>query len=522
MRFVACETCPTPQSENFQELRVGRNAVQPVFCESRQPQMDDQFLLPCLGWKEHTIEMVDQEVQMPTEPKEIKDVKPTDLAVKITDLDDVMLKKDQAQNALSDDEHAPQTSTLPVKVEYTTKRMRNLSKDQPKSFALRIVKSPIFEALSGFAIMLNTIQLSLELQFKGMETGYMVGADGFSKPAHAEWPGAQYVLQASEKIFLVIFSLELFLRMVALRKDSLLAPWMWIDSFLLVLSCVARLGWTLVDPSMFRLIRILRMLRVLRIVRMVSAFDPLFMIIRSMQHCMGSLVWSFVVILVIQIAVGTMLSQCLALYIMDESQDLQDRLKVFNYFGTFSRSMLTMFEISLANWIPCCRLLTRAVSEWFSLFFIIYRCMWCFGTVNVLTAIFIASTNKAVAGDDECVLRRQEKEQGVLEGKLKDLFEEFDLDGGGTVAKAEIAQLKHDPLIKQWANSLEIQVGEIEEMFDLLDATGNGEVPLKEFMDRVQKLRVGASKLDSLRVQATMKLVLQKVEELKGTTIRMI
>ena len=50
-------------------------------------------------------------------------------------------------------------------------------------------------------------------------------------------------------------------------------------------------------------------------------------------------------------------------------EDLKDKFElVYTYFGTFSRSLLTMFEITLANWPPVCRALTENVTEpWFGL-----------------------------------------------------------------------------------------------------------------------------------------------------------
>ena len=46
---------------------------------------------------------------------------------------------------------------------------------------------------------------------------------------------------------------------------------------------------------------------------------------------------------------------------------------VFRYYGTFSRTFLTMFEILFANWGPPCRVLVENFSEWFSVFFLTYR-----------------------------------------------------------------------------------------------------------------------------------------------------
>ena len=46
--------------------------------------------------------------------------------------------------------------------------------------------------------------------------------------------------------------------------------------------------------------------------------------------------------------------------------------EVFRYYGTFTRTLLTMFEILFANWGPPCRVLIENFSEWFSVFFLLY------------------------------------------------------------------------------------------------------------------------------------------------------
>eukprot|EP00971_Amphidinium_carterae_P105934 2098200-Amphidinium_carterae.1 len=65
-------------------------------------------------------------------------------------------------------------------------------------------------------------------------------------------------------------------------------------------------------------------------------------------------------------------------------EELEVKKEVFSYFGTFYRTIITMFEITLANWAPSCRLLIDNVSEWYGLFYILYRCMFCFAVVKVV------------------------------------------------------------------------------------------------------------------------------------------
>ncbi|CAE7369237.1 unnamed protein product [Symbiodinium microadriaticum] len=71
-------------------------------------------------------------------------------------------------------------------------------------------------------------------------------------------------------------------------------------------------------------------------------------------------------------------------FITDETQNLHYREEVFLYFGTFSRTFLTMFEILFANWAVPCHLLMENISEWFSTFFLVYRCLLGFAVLNVV------------------------------------------------------------------------------------------------------------------------------------------
>ena len=59
---------------------------------------------------------------------------------------------------------------------------------------------------------------------------------------------------------------------------------------------------------------------------------------------------------------------------IDPDVDEVKKFEVFRYYGTFTKTLLTMFEVLFANWAPACRVLMDNVSEWYSTVFIIYRC----------------------------------------------------------------------------------------------------------------------------------------------------
>ncbi len=88
-----------------------------------------------------------------------------------------------------------------------------------------------------------------------------------------------------------------------------------------------------------------------------------------------------------QCVAGMILSTLSYDYIVDTSLHLEKREQIFRYYGTFTRASLTMFEILFGNFGPPARVLVENVSEWFALFFLGYRCVFLYATLNVINAV---------------------------------------------------------------------------------------------------------------------------------------
>ena len=73
-------------------------------------------------------------------------------------------------------------------------------------------------------------------------------------------------------------------------------------------------------------------------------------------------------------------------FIVDVSRDAEIREQIFRYYGTFTRASLTMFEILFGNFGPPARVLVENVTEWFAPFFLGYRCVFLYATLNVINA----------------------------------------------------------------------------------------------------------------------------------------
>jgi len=67
-------------------------------------------------------------------------------------------------------------------------------------------------------------------------------------------------------------------------------------------------------------------------------------------------------------------------------EELKKHHEIYEYFGTCTRCMLSMFEITLGNWPPIARLLSEEVSEWFTLVCLAHKLTIGFAVIGVITS----------------------------------------------------------------------------------------------------------------------------------------
>lgn len=189
------------------------------------------------------------------------------------------------------------------------------------------------------------------------------------------------------------------------------------------------------------------------------------------------------------------------------SQAVQD---VFMHYGTFSRTFLTMFEILFANWGPPARILVDNVSEWYSIFFLLYRCVLGFAVINVVNAIFVQQTLKTASSDEELSFKQKEKDIAMYANKVKKLFQTMDFSGDGAINLEEFSKLVKSPKLKFWMSQLELEYHDLLSLFEFLD-NGDGEITLTEFIEGAARLRGGAKALDIWRMETKLEVLFEEV-----------
>jgi len=247
-----------------------------------------------------------------------------------------------------------------------------------------------------------------------------------------------------------------------------------------------------------RLFRLAKLLRVAKLFKTLKAFDSLSILMGSMKASVAVLFWSLVFIFTVQLVGALFLFQILDDHIRAGTPDdplHESSLKIYEYFGSFSRSFLTMFELTLGNWVPVCRVLTVHVNEWHAIPIVIYVLLVPFAAIKVIAAVFIFETEKVASSDEELLILQKSRQTARLEDNFAGVFAQIDESFDGMLDAHEFEKVLHDQRVLTWLAALDLDAHQCVNLFELLD-DGDGKVSLREFIAGVHRLKGPARSVD--------------------------
>ncbi|CAE7553116.1 CACNA1I [Symbiodinium pilosum] len=383
------------------------------------------------------------------------------------------------------------------------------------------LQSHKYEIVIAAVLCINVLWMAFELQLSGSDTGYQIGVIS-APPVPAEsWSTWGRIIEVGDLIFTTFFVTDVVVRIVVLQRSFWKVPLNYIDvavSAASLFEVTVYHGTTLaVNPILFRLVRIGKLARAIRFVTMTSMLASLQLLVKCLASSSNMLFWSFCLLTFVQCVAGLIVSTLCRDFFEDDSYDVSLREAVFRYYGTFTRTFLTMFEILFANWGPACRVLVENFSEWFSIFFLFYRCVLGFAVLNVVNAVFVQQTMKTAGSDEELAFKQKEKDAQMYTRKVKRLFQTIDDSGDGTLNLEEFSKLVQSPKLKFWMSQLELEYHDLLSLFEFLD-NGDGEITLMEFIEGAARLRGGAKALDIWRIETKLEVLFEEVLKALHTT----
>lgn len=240
----------------------------------------------------------------------------------------------------------------------------------------RLVMAPLFQRTVMGLILLNAVTLGLETSASVMEA----------------WGSLLVTLDTA---LLVLFTVEIGLRIYAFRSRFFRDPWGLFDFLVVAIAWMPASG-----P-----LSVLRALRVLRVLRLISAVPSLRNVVEAMLAAlpgMGSIVLLMVLIFYVFAVMAAKLFGP-----VDEAA-----------FGTLGASLFTLFQLmTLDNWTSIVKPAMEA-SPWSLLFFLPFIVVSTFVVLNLFIGVIVESIQtlrdqRAAARAEQLPEVARERQQGA-------------------------------------------------------------------------------------------------------------
>jgi len=183
-------------------------------------------------------------------------------------------------------------------------------------------------------------------------------------------------------------------------------------------------------------------------------------------------------------------------------EDLRD------YYGSIFLCMLSLFMCISGgdDWSNRLRPFW-SVSELYLYAFILFMFFMVFGAINVVMAILVEHAAEVSRRDRDMIIEHQMSQTQEFAEDVRKFFHAADTNGNGGLNRDDLCEYLSDDRAKASFSSLELDVSQAVDLFDLLDSDDDGVLSLDEFSAGCLRLRGTASSMD-------LNLLLWEVEKL--------
>jgi hypothetical protein len=400
----------------------------------------------------------------------------------------------------------------------------------------------------GAIILLNSVFMAIETELRGE-------------------PKRVWIV--IECVFIVIFSVEILLRLKSERKYYFLDAWNWLDVCVVAFGILGTgmdistemLGPSAVgseqDLSLGTILRVFRLMKLVRIIKLIRFFSELALLIQGVINSMKTLLWVLVflalVTMIFSIIFTKLLGQKRSVIEMASIGDCADEhfrtknlwranlppehfdkyderqtdaaCQLLEWFGSVYLSSLSLFmSATLEQWPAMCRLSTNAEaggSAGYVLLWLLYIYFTNITLLNLITGVIVETVLQLARTDEIDAIEAQRKEKETIRKHMIAIFKQADDDGNEEVTRFEFAESLKKPEVLEHMSVLEINPLDAYDLFDIVDVDQSNSISIFEFMDGFGRLKGPALAKHLLKVQCDAqrlyKNALEGIDEANAT-----
>mmetsp|Transcript_65855 Transcript_65855/g.146298 ORF Transcript_65855/g.146298 Transcript_65855/m.146298 type:complete len:513 (-) Transcript_65855:73-1611(-) len=348
----------------------------------------------------------------------------------------------------------------------------------PGAWCRWILNKPQFDWVMGIIIFMNSIAIGIDTE-KSIQQGDLLPS----------WPSEEL-----DVAFIVVYVIEIAMRLTAYGRVCFKDQWFLFDVFLVGMGIFGNIMTPILGSatsggasevfSMILVVRSLRLLRLVRAIRMLHMFRTVWRLVYGLLTSGNAILSTFFILLL-----TLYIFACLGVELIGKDEDLKDhdttKHVVAYHFSSLPRTLLTLMAFVAADSISSVYSPICVLKPYLIMYFVPILLIVSVSLMNLVTAVLVEGALANAANDKE--LSRHDMKQTVKKWapKIMEVFSAIDEDGNGTLERHELSKIQLSDL--PFEVSLE-QVDSLEDLFDMLDVEGRGELSQGEFADGLLNL----------------------------------
>eukprot|EP00930_Biecheleria_cincta_P049058 TRINITY_DN34308_c0_g1_i1.p1 TRINITY_DN34308_c0_g1~~TRINITY_DN34308_c0_g1_i1.p1 ORF type:complete len:607 (+),score=83.92 TRINITY_DN34308_c0_g1_i1:47-1867(+) len=349
-------------------------------------------------------------------------------------------------------------------------------------YCMRIVRQGWFDRFCSLIIMVHSLVVLADVEYQAVTL----------EPSHQAFVIAQCV-------FTALYTGELIIRIIGYGRSfvsSLDKFWNLFDSVVVFCSILDVLLVVVVQlpSSAMVVVRVMRLLRIAKVLRLVRFLRKIRTLAYALAQTLPALLWSTLLCAI--------LMYVFAIILTSAATDLRvtnpDHESIYRWWGTFGRSMLTLFATISGgiDWLNACEELYDLDSPWYVAVYLLYIVFMTFAVLNVITGFFCEHAFEMARCDKDTLIQEQLRHKQTYIDHFEAYFKLIDTDGSGTISFSELERMMEDDAMQAYLSHLNISGGSAWQIFRLIDKDGGGSVDIDEFVTGLLTMKGPARNLD--------------------------
>ncbi|CAE7277227.1 fpaB-1 [Symbiodinium pilosum] len=385
--------------------------------------------------------------------------------------------------------------------------------------AASVLESEAFDVVMIIIILANAITI-------GIEQSHRVGGGNTSA----------FPLNVLEHIFLVIYTVEIFLRFyVSGPLNALRDHWVKFDMILVLMgwlvlwilpAVVAAMSASGADTDInnysgFLTLRTLRLLRLVRTARIITRMHELWMLVQMVTSCASTMVYTLLLLLTVLYLFSLLAVEVITNHQMATNEQLNPSFYSVadEHFENLFVTMMTLVQFvtldSMSNvYKPLIKADPRLAIYFGGMVLVISIVL-----MNLITAVIVNSALEQASSNKEIQRIQENKRRKKTIEELRSMFSRLDEDGSGTITLAEIMEAtEEDQMLLKKFLTLESPL----EIFRMLDIDNSGQLNIEEFCEGVIQHVTSDRSVEFKRIDKNFKQLRKEVRSLQLSVDKLI